>query len=491
MPSMTESEKIAHLLRRFGLGASESEMDYYATDGLKGAIDKLINYNSYDDNWTFKNEILANDKGILNMRAIQALFYSRVVTTNRPLQEKMTIFWHNHFATSAAKVDVPPVMDKHIQVLRENALGDFKTLLTAISQDQAMLYWLDNHENVKGKPNENFAREVMELFTLGIGNYSEKDIQEAARAFTGWTFGIQRGNRVVQAKKPAPRTTFVSNDDIHDDGMKSVLGKSGTFGGEDVIDVLCAQAQTARYITTKMWTWFAYSDPEPAVIERLARVFRNSNLSIKALVRAIMESPEFYSEKSEKGWIKSPIDFTVSAARSLGLGRLLHANLSNIQEGDIDGGRRAVGLAGMLMQSSKAMGMELLYPPDVSGWKPGPEWITSATMVERIKFADRVIGGGYQGLNNPNANKQQPGNQKNGNLFAVFIWNQIEQSPDPQVAANRLMNLFGAQSLKSKLPALTEAARVASGGKVTQGNCINVSRAVTRLIFGSPEYQFG
>lgn len=488
---MTESEKIAHLLRRFGLGASEAEMEFYATDGLKGAIDKLINYDSYDDNWTFKNEILANDKGILNMRAIQALFYSRVVTTNRPLQEKMTIFWHNHFATSAAKVDIPPVMDTHIQVLRQNAMGDFKTLLTAISQDQAMLYWLDNHENVKGKPNENFAREVMELFTLGIGNYTEKDIQEAARAFTGWTFGIQRGNRVVQVNKPAGRTQFIDNPAIHDDGTKSVLGKTGSFGGEDIIEVLCGQAQTARFITTKMWTWFAYPDPEPALIERLARTFRNSGLSIKALVRAIMESPEFYSEKAEKGWIKSPIDFTVSSARALGLGRLLHTNLSTIQEGDVDGGRKAVGLAGLLIQSSKAMGMELLYPPDVSGWKPGPEWITSATMVERIKFADRVLGGGFQGLNNPNAQKLQAPNQRNQNLFAVFIWNQFEQSPDPEVAARRLMNLFGAQSLQSKLPALTEAARVASGGKVSIGNCVNVGRSVTRLIFGSPEFQFG
>src|SRR5688572_9675267 len=190
MALTTERDKGAHLLRRFGLGASEAELDYYLKDGLSGAIDKLLDYDKANEGFDGEVEKFQNQNGQLQPQAVGVWWTLRLVATQRPLQEKMTVFWHDHFATSASKVQNGPTMHRHNDVLRENATGNFKAFLTEVSKDPAMLFWLDNQYNVAGKPNENFAREVMELFTLGVDNgYNEQDIKEAARAFTGWSIG--------------------------------------------------------------------------------------------------------------------------------------------------------------------------------------------------------------------------------------------------------------------------------------------------------------
>jgi len=247
MSALTERDRIAHLLRRFGLGASEAEMDFYGRLGWKGAIDALVDYEKTPVNFDVQPDLFANPQGVVNIRVMQGYWYLRLLATQRPLEEKMTIFWHNHFATSADKVDSSYAMDAHIDTLRKNATGKFGDLLMAVSKDPAMLYWLDNQENVAGRPNENFAREVMELFTLGIGHYTEKDIQEAARAFTGWTYGPPRFARLANRTARSPRRyeEFVLVRDRHDYGEKEVLGKAGRLEGEDIIDLLSAQAQTA------------------------------------------------------------------------------------------------------------------------------------------------------------------------------------------------------------------------------------------------------
>ncbi|MEQ1936613.1 MAG: DUF1800 domain-containing protein, partial [Fimbriimonadaceae bacterium] len=311
-------------------------------------------------------------------------------------------------------------MLNHIDMLRRNCLGKFGPLLTAVSTDPAMLFWLDNNENVVGKPNENFAREVMELFTLGVGHYSEKDVQEAARAFTGWTFGV--GQRFIRKVGTAPRRVdrFVFDRKNHDDGDKTVFGKTGKWGGDDILAGLLKHPQTALTLTQKFLDWFAYPDAEKVWVDRLAKKFYDSDLDIKVLVRAIMESEEFYSDRAVAKLIKTPMDFCITTARQLGVGATLSAGvdeaIANPQVNDENGLNvkiiRAMSPAFAIRQSSDAMGMDLMYPPDVSGWKPGAYWITTSTMVERIKWAERLYvpsqalprptAGGGVGNRNPN-----------------------------------------------------------------------------------------
>lgn len=487
MALRTDREKCAHLLRRFALGASESEIDYFLKDGLSGAYDKLLDYEKVDENFEFPLEAMQNNNGQVNMPAVQLWWVLRLLITRRPLQEKMTLFWHDHFATSAAKVQGPPLMYGQNELLRKNATGKFQTLLLEVSKDPAMLFWLDNQYNVRGKPNENFAREIMELFTLGIGNYTEKDIQEAARAFTGWTIGRANQRRRPNDQQAPPQQVrrnaeFVFRPVLHDAGPKTILGNTGNFAGEDVVGILVGNPQTSKYLTTKIWEWFAYPDPEPALVDRLAAKFRDSGLDIKVLLRAVMESSEFYSEKAERAIFKNPVDYVVSTVRQLGVGESLAARL----KGQETLPRGQIGPAIAVQQTLKAMGMELLFPPDVAGWDGGQAWISSATMVERIQWADRLFGVAGQ--------TDRPGGGGGGGRgqrvqIRFPAWSILSGDPTPEGAVKTLESIFDAPLGNPQKPQLLEAAQKASGGRVTPANANQTAAAVTRLIFGSPQFQ--
>lgn len=470
MALKTDREKCAHLLRRFGLGASEAELDYYLQDGFQGAIDRLLDYESVQEAVDLDPTALAGNNGQINVPALITWWGFKLVTTRRPLLEKMTLFWHDHFATSAAKVVQAPFMYQQNEVLRKNATADFRTLLLEVSKDPAMLFWLDNQFNVRGKPNENFAREIMELFTLGIGHYTEKDVQESARAFTGWSIG-----RIDRQTEGMPRASFVYRPGLHDPGMKEFLGSKGPFTGEDIIALLCGQPQTAKYLVSKVWEWFAYPDPEPAVVDRLAGRFRDSGLDIKELLRDIMRSSEFYSDKAERKVYKNPIDFTVATVRQLGIGEAT-ANAAQAGEGQQLRGRLLPATA--MATSASAMGMRLLFPPDVSGWEGGASWISSATMVERIKWADTLFG----------TVASSPGARRIAIRFPAF--GLFAKDPTPEGVVETLLSLFDAPLAPSKRPELVQVARAASDGRVTQANANATGAAVSRLIFGSPEFQF-
>ncbi len=494
---MTEREKIAHLLRRFGLGASEAEVEYYGKDGLKGAIDKLLNYESTPNNFEIDPAAFANKQGVINLRVMQALWYFRMLSTYRPLEEKLALFWHNHFATSAQKVDSAYAMAGQIELFRTYGLGKFSDLLQAVSKDPAMIYWLDNHENVPGKPNENFAREVMELFTLGIGHYGEKDVQEAARAFTGWTYGNFR--RVANAEQAAAprrvdRFRFVASN--HDTGEKVVLGEKGPFSGEEVLAILCKQPQTAVFLTKKLWEWFAHPEPEAKLIDRLATKYRQSDLDMKVLLRAVMESDEFYSEKSARKLIKHPIDFAVTTVRQLGAGEItmerakaaIENPVINEQTGLNVNLVRSIAPCFATLQSTKSMGLELFYPPDVSGWRTGSYWITTSTMVERIKWAERLFAGGAPaGRANIGGDV---GGARGGPAIGVDAMGLFAQNPTPEGAVEKLLSVFDAPASVAGKKTMIEAAKKASGGTITRANANDVARAVCKLIFGSPEFQF-
>lgn len=469
MALKTDREKTAHLLRRFGLGASEAELEYYAKGGIKSAIDKLLNYESIDEGYDLPPELFAlGENKLIVMPSVMLWWNLRLLSTRRPLQEKMTIFWHDHFATSAAKVVAPPLMVQQNEVLRKNATGNFKTLLTEASKDPAMLFWLDNQYNVKGKPNENFAREIMELFTLGIGHYTEKDIQESARAFTGWT---------IRRNGPGRSAAFAFAQFQHDDGEKTIFGKTGNFNGDDVIDMLCANPQTARNITTKLWEWFVYTNPEASLVERFTKKFIDSGLEIKALLRAIMESPEFFSVKAERAVYKNPVDFVIPTARQLGIGPAL---VEDVKAGNTIQGRGQFMVVNAVMGACQKMGMQLLYPPDVAGWDAGAAWVTSATMVNRMQWGEILFG--QIGVRLPQQNRELKLRMQSYYLF--------EKNPTPTGAVNALISVFDANVPPSKKKILVEAANKACGGKVTETNANATSAAVCKLMFGLPEFQF-
>lgn len=284
----------------------------------------------------------------LETRRLALWWADRMVATPRPLEEKMTLFWHGHFATSEAKVRDYRKLLLQNRTLREHATGNFRDLLMAVMRDPAMLVYLDNGQNVKDHPNENFGRELLELFTMGVGNYTERDIREASRAFTGWT------NDAVE---------FRFDRDKHDDGTKDFLGQRGAFDGDDIVDIILAQPVTAEFVSSKLYRFFVREDPSATTKTRLARVFREADYELKPLLRTIFLSRDFYSAPSVATQIKSPVQLLVSTYRKLGL-----AGAPTIPD---------------FNAQTRRLGQALLYPPNVAGWSGGRTWITPATLLER------------------------------------------------------------------------------------------------------------
>ncbi|OWU65931.1 MAG: hypothetical protein CBB60_002145 [Armatimonadetes bacterium Cent15-Ar3] len=468
--ALTDRERVAHLLRRFGFGASEAEIEYYAKDGWKSAVEKLLNPEAVDEQLEFPVENMENDKGNIQVQQVAGWWVGWMLMTRRPLVHKMASFWHNHFATSGDKVTQPYLMAAQNEIFVSKGLGKFEDLLTDVSKDPAMLIWLDGQLNIKGKANENFAREIMELFTLGVGNYSEKDVQEAARAFTGWSFARQNGGgrkgRAEYAFKPV----------LHDNGTKTVLGKSGNLTGEDVIAHVCSMPRTAEFITEKIWKWFVSDNPSPATLKPFIKAFYESKLDIKVLLRSIMLSEEFYSPKVVRRLIKNPLDFTVTTLRAMGIGENIRTRIA--AEADGDKKRATLGPAQGAYVTMKSMGMWILFPPDVSGWKPGENWITSATMVERIQWANKLMGLG-------NARGAAGGNLK------YPIYNLLAADPTTFGIAKKLCSIYDAPLEGAKLAKLAEAAEKEMAGQgLTPQNANKVAASIMKLIFGSPEFQF-
>ena len=285
---------------------------------------------------------------VLETRRVALWWADRMVATPRPLEEKMTLFWHGHFATSETKVRDYRKLLLQNQTLRKHATGNFRDLLLAVMRDPAMLVYLDNGQNVKDHPNENFGRELLELFTMGVGNYTEHDIREASRAFTGWT------NDLLE---------FRVDREKHDDGIKEFLGQRGAFDGDDIVDIILAQPVTAEFISTKIYRFFVREGPAATTKTHLARVFREANYEVKPLLRAIFLSRDFYSAPSVATQLKSPVQLLVSTYRKLGLAKAPTIPDFNVQ--------------------TSRLGQTLLYPPNVAGWSGGRTWITPATLLER------------------------------------------------------------------------------------------------------------
>lgn len=344
--------RMGHLLRRAGFGANEEEMDRFLAMGEEATVEYLIEYEAADDS-ALEKRLSGLGLDLEKLRDLQRWSLLRMIYTQRPLQEKMVLFWHGLLTSAFKKVGKGPYMLNQDQLFRRQALGEYDVLLKAISRDSAMLIWLDSRVNNKKAPNENFARELMELFSMGIGPYTEADVRESARAFTGW--GLKKKD-------------FIFRENQHDYGTKTFLGRTGEYSGDDIVDIIMEHPATAQFVCRKLFTFFVHDDPEAATLTSLARTFNDTRYSVKAVMRQILTSPDFYSSKAYRAKIKSPAEFVAGTVRVLGIetdGRPLNA-------------------------LTDRMGQILFSPFDVSGWPGGAAWINSSTLLQRLNFANKI-----------------------------------------------------------------------------------------------------
>ncbi|MFI4922092.1 MAG: DUF1800 family protein [Burkholderiales bacterium] len=364
------------LLNRTGFAASEREVNEFAKLTREQAVERLLNgvrtvAVTAPPAWI--NDPIIPPRTLRNLSPeerkvhqqeeikkgfdLRAWWLQEMLATPSPLTEKMTLFWHNHFVSSQQKVKYAKLMYRQNVLLRKNALGNFGELLHAASMDPAMIIYLDSATNRKGRPNENFAREVMELFTLGEGHYTERDIKEAARAFTGWSIEPDTGE-------------FRWRPFFHDDGVKTVLGKTGNFDGNAVLDILLARPETSEFVVAKLWREFVSPTPDPKEVSRIANQFRSSRYDIKVALRGLLLSDAFYAQENRAVLIKSPVDLTVGTLRQF-----------NFSVPD------ALPFAFTVAQ----LGQNLFSPPNVKGWPGGEAWINSATLLARKQFLERLF----------------------------------------------------------------------------------------------------
>jgi len=351
-----------HLYRRAAFGANLQELRDSVQRGLPATLSLLLD--GAPNAGERQRFLTAVGEGIArknNLYELRTWWLYTMLHSLHPMQEKMTLFWHNHFATSIAKVGRTVMMFNQNRLLRECALGKFRPFLLAMSKDPAMLVWLDSNSNVRGTPNENYAREVMELFSLGVGHYTEKDIREAARAFTGWHTDDDQFEFVPK---------------LHDDGAKTVLGRTGNWDGQDIIRIVLDRDDAARFMVRKLYRYFISetANPPDALLEPLAASFRNSDYDIAAVVKALLSSRHFFSAHAYRQRIKSPLEFTLSSVRAV--------------VGDPKDIKPAA-----LISKMESMGQQLFAPPNVKGWVGGEAWLNTATVIARHNFAQLVAGG--------------------------------------------------------------------------------------------------
>jgi hypothetical protein len=361
----------AHLYRRAGFGAGRADLLEAERLGPEGTLELLLRGRPHAEEvretLTDVGRIAAaHDDG--SGYQLRGWWLYAILHGGHPLREKLTLFWHNHFATSIAKVASPALMFRQNCLLREHALGKFGPFLQAVSRDGAMLVWLDSNSNVKGRPNENYARELMELFSLGVGHYTEKDVREGARAFTGWhTDG----------------SGFKFDPASHDGGAKTFLGRTGPWDGGDVVRIVLEQPAAARFLVGKLYRFLISENAAPpeALLEPLCEAFRKSDCDVAALVRTMLASRLFYSGHAFRQRIKGPVEYLLGAVQAV---------YRRYGEGEAD--YRPLPQQ-VLVRPLEEMGQPLFAPPNVKGWPGGRAWLNTSTMLERDNFAAALASG--------------------------------------------------------------------------------------------------
>lgn len=371
------ADAAAHLLRRAAFGGTPEEVEELAVLGLEGAVERLLADDpsqpeppktdpaEFVTRRSFTREKRQGDGKDPGEQAayqrqqrkiledMRYWWLTRMHAPTGAAREKLTLFWHGHFATSQAKVRFNHIMLGQNLTLRRLAMAPFPELCAAMACDPAMLVWLDGRQSRASAPNENFAREVMELFALGEGHYSEEDIRESARAFTGWTVNPSDGSAVFVPRR-------------HDGGAKVILGRRGNFGAAEAVEVICSRPECADFLSAKLWEFYAGAPPDADLRRSLAAFYRERKLSTGDLVRRILTHPEFYSDAVRGKQIKSPVQWLVQASRELGRQLLPQA---------------------LALRLATGLGQTLFEPPSVKGWTGGAAWINSATLIRRSNTA--------------------------------------------------------------------------------------------------------
>ncbi len=361
----SEAVRINHLLRRAGFGATRAEYERYQSMGLQAVIDELVNFQEIDDSASEK--LAADPAAVRGGVAMQWLV--RMANTRRPLQEKMTLFWHGLLTTEQSAVPDGNALGEQNALYRANATGDFRDLLLGITRDRAMMVYLDIDASVKASPNENFARELMELFSMGAGNFSEEDVREAARAFTGWT--VHRPN-AENLNILGPR---VFNQRQFDDGEKTFFGRGGNFGPDDIVNIIAEQPATGRYLTRRLFEYFVYPKPTDEVLAPFVEVYEANNRVVLPVLEAIFRSDVFYSRQAYRVLAKSPVEYAIGAIKAIGAPQ------------------ETVRLLSLRANALRNMGQVLFDPPNVAGWPPGAIWFSSSAMLARMNFINQITGG--------------------------------------------------------------------------------------------------
>jgi uncharacterized protein (DUF1800 family) len=385
-------ELMAHLMRRAGFGASRERLDELVEQGYDEVVEGLLSAVSHPTRLTDNliRRYHPEYSGMMGNQSAGANWMYRMVSTDAPLREKIGLMWHGMFATGYSKLANGKVLHDQIRMFERHGMGSFKSLLIELSRDPAMIVWLDNSENHNGSVNENFGRELLELFSMGVGNYTEHDVKEAARAFTGWTIGNTEYMTLKSARDsvwPYGRLSFhfEYKEDDHDNGEKEFLGEKGNLNGEDIIDIICKQPATAAFLSRHIYSFFVADEPpvpewpykppnDPAAIEALTKVYFDSDYNVAEMLRFVFKSDFFKSEDARYQRVKSPTELMAGVLRLT-------------EEFD----RPKMDMNPTNIQTSY-MGQWLLNPPSVEGWHWGTEWIDSGALVERVNFASERLG---------------------------------------------------------------------------------------------------
>jgi hypothetical protein len=372
---------MAHLMRRAGFGAGRDEIEARVAKGYEATVEELLHPETQEgaDGYTLLRYQPASllPGGQPPMGNVNWMFY--LVNTQRVLEEKVALFWHHVFATGNSKVDNYDQMREQIKLFRERGMGNYRELLVELAKNPTMIFWLDNNENHGNAVNENWGRELLELFSLGVGNYTEKDVREASRAFTGWTFETKIP-RLPYGRFP---WKFEYRPEDHDDGEKEFLGHRGRFNGEDIINIIVQEPACHRFIARHLYNFFVADEPQvpawsieaprdPQALDTIARAFRDSNYDVRSTLRVIFNSDFFKNARYQH--MKSPAEVVVGTLRLVGNHELPRP-----------------GYGELSMQPSY-MGQDLLNPPSVEGWHTGKEWINSGSLMARINFVAELVG---------------------------------------------------------------------------------------------------
>ena len=462
---------IAHLVRRAGFGATRGELERLAGQGYEATVEQLLDPGSrpeldVDELYRYLPQAESSFVGL----HVQTDWIYRMVNTPRPLQEKMALFWHHVFATAVSKVEQSSQMANQVALFREHGMGNYRELLVEMAKDPAMIFWLDNQDNHKRAPNENWGRELLELFSMGVDNYTENDVYECSRAFTGWTF---EPSLPSQPYGQFP-WVFRYRPEDHDGGVKRFLGQTGRFNGEDIIDIVVRQPACPAFVCRHLYNFFVAEEPQapawnieppgdPEAVQLLAQTFVDSGYEIRPVLRALFASDFFKQAAFRK--VRSPIEVVVGALKLTG----------GLDAPDPEWG--TIGL------EPQRMGQDLLNPPSVEGWHTGKEWINSGSLMNRVNFVADYV-----------RRADLPGNRRNVEWIVGTSANGGSTSPEHLV--DRCLELMGPLEVS---PAVRDnlVAEAGADGELAYGTAEerdDLSRRVGNLmalIAGTREYQLG